>query len=338
MDSDRLWVPILRARVSAPVKVCIVRILLVEFGLMLCVSCAEQPKAETVVKGFFDEVSKSNFESAKTSYLSSALKAAIDTPSIMQHKSIRESFGQFAGHIKSSEIQSTQVNGEAASALIVISTTWGSRSQGRIALVKEEGRAWKISDWSNFESYGSEHVAKAASLCDTRNLTSALAEYKAALAENPEDSDIYTAMGDCYLKVGNASAAEEQYKAAIAMYPDAVWQAYIDLAYLCEKRNDFREAEVAYKKAIGNRPDYWTAYNNLAYMYAERGNNLEEAIELANKALSLFPDNAASLDTLGWAYYKKGDCTEALKYLARALAKFPANKEVVAHYRAASKS
>ncbi len=73
-------------------------------------------------------------------------------------------------------------------------------------------------------------------------------------------------------------------------------------------------------------------------MYAEKGTNLEEAIELANRALSLFPDSAASLDTLGWAYYKKGDRTEALKYLARALAKSPANKEVLAHYRAASKS
>ena len=137
------------------------------------------------VKGFFDEVNKSNFESAKTTYLSSTLKAAIDTPSIMQHKAIRESFGQFAGHIKSFEIQGEQVNGEAANALIVISTTWGSRSQGRIALVKEEGRVWRISDWSNFEAFGSEHTAKAASLCDTRDLSSALAEYQAALAENP---------------------------------------------------------------------------------------------------------------------------------------------------------
>ncbi len=150
MGTNCLWVHMLRARVSAPVKVCIVRILVVEISLMLCVSCADRPKAETVVEGFFDEVNKSNFESAKTSYLSSALKAAIDTPSIMQHKSIRESFGQFAGHIKSSEIQSAQVNGEAASALIVISTTWGSRSQGRIALVKEEGRVWRISDWMTY--------------------------------------------------------------------------------------------------------------------------------------------------------------------------------------------
>jgi tetratricopeptide (TPR) repeat protein len=327
----------IRSKLFPPVKVRIARILVVEFGLMLCVSCAERPKAETVVEGFVDEVSKSNFESAKTSYLCSALKAAIDTPSIMQHKSIRESFGQFAGHIKSSEIQSIQVNGEAASALIVIITTWGSRSQGRIALVKEEGRVWRISDWSNFEALGSEHVGKAASLCDGRNLTSALAEYRAALAENPEDSDIYTARGDCYLKVGNTSAAEEQFKVAIGMYPDAVWQPYIDVAYLYQKRNDFAGAEAAYKKAIRNRPDYWTAYNNLAYMYAENGTNLDEAIELANKALSLFPDNAASLDTLGWAYYKKGERTEALKYLARALAKFPGNKEVVAHYRAASR-
>jgi tetratricopeptide (TPR) repeat protein len=303
---------------------------------MLSVSCAERPKAETVVEGFFDEVNKSNFESAKTSYLSSTLKAAIDTPSIMQHRSIRESFGQFAGHIKSLEIQSVQVNGEAASAPIVISTTWGSRSQGRIALVMEEGKIWKISDWTSFEAFGSEHMAKAASLCDARNLSSALAEYQAALAENSADSDIYTALGECYQKVGNVTAAEEQLKTAISMYPGAVWKPYIDLAYLYQRRNNFPGAEEAYKKAVQNRPDDWEPYNDLAYMYAEKGTNLDEAIGLANRALSLFPDDAYSLDTLGWAYYKKGDRSQALKYLARALAKVPANEIVLAHYRAAS--
>ena len=306
-------------------------------GLSLCVACAERPKAENVVKGFFDEVNKSNFESAKATYLSSTLKTAIDTPSIMQHTAIRDSFGQFAGHIKSVEIQSEQVKGEAASALAVIATTWGSRSQGRIALVKEQGRAWKISDWSEFEALGSEHLAKAGRLCNARNLSSALAEYQAALAENPEDSDIYTAMGECYLKVGNVTAAGEQLKTAVSMHPDAVWEPYVALADLYQKRNDFPSAEEAYKKAIRNRPDYWTAYNNLAYMYAEKGTNLDEAIELAEKALSLSPDEAASLDTLGWAYYKNGDRTQALKYLARALAKLPGNKEALAHYRAASK-
>lgn len=255
----------------------------------------------------------------------------------MQHKAIRESFGQFAGHIKSFEIQSEQVNGEAASDWVSIGTTWGSRSPGRIALVKEQGRAWKISDWSEFKALGAEHLAKAGGLCEAQNLSSALAEFRAALAENPEDSDIYTAIGECYLKVGNVTAAEEHLKRAIIMYPDVVWQPYIALADLCQKRNDFPNAEQAYKKAIKNRPDYWAPYNNLGYLYAERGTNLDEAIELAAKALSLSPDEAASLDTLGWAYYKKGDRTQALKYLARALAKLPTNKEALAHYRAASK-
>jgi Tfp pilus assembly protein PilF len=229
-----------------------------------------------------------------------------------------------------------KVNGEAASALVVISTPWGSRSQGTIVLVKEEGRAWRISDWSKFEALGSEHTVRAASLCDNRDLSSALNEYQAALAENSADSDIYTAMGECYQKLGNLTAAEEQFKIAISMYPDAVWKPYIDLAYLYQRRNNFQGAEEAYKKAIQNKPDDWEPYNDLAYMYAERGTNLEEAIDLANRALSLFPDDAYSLDTLGWAYYKKGDRSQALKYLARALAKLPANEIVLAHYQTAS--
>lgn len=283
------------------------------------------------------QVNKGNFESAKANYLSATLKSAIDTPSIMQHKRIIDSFWQFTGHIQSVEIQGQQAAGEAASASVVVTTTWGSKSQGAVALIKEEGKAWRISDWREFKALGSEHVANAARLCDTRNLNSALAEYRAALAESPTDSGIYTAIGECYVRLGNVPAAEEQFKIAIGMYPDVVWEPYIALADLHQKRADFSGAEEAYKKAIMNRPDYWIPYNNLAYLYAEKGTNLDEAIKLAQKALSLLPDGPASLDTLGWAYYKKGDRGQALKYLARAVAKLPRNKEALAHYQAASK-
>jgi tetratricopeptide (TPR) repeat protein len=316
---------------------CLVRNLVVGIGLLICFACAEQPKVENIVRGFFDEVNKSNFESAKASFLSATLRNAIDSPSIMQHKTIRQSFGQFAEHIKSADIQSEQVKGEAATALVVLATTWGTKSQGTIALIKEGGKAWKISGWSEFKALGSEHLAKAASLCDARNLNWALSEFQAALAENPEDSDIYTAIGACYLELGNVTAAEGQFKTAISMYPDVVWLPYTALGDLYQKRDDFSGAEQAYKRAIKNRPDYWLPYNNLGYLYAERGTNLDEAIELAKKALSLLPDEAASLDTLGWAYYKKGDRAQALKYLARAVAKLPGNREALAHYRAASK-
>jgi tetratricopeptide (TPR) repeat protein len=306
-------------------------------GLVLSVACTERPSVENIVRGFFDEVNKSNFESGKTRYLSTALKSAIDSPSMVQHEPVSKSFGQFAGYIQAVDIQSDRVEGETATVSVVIATTWGARAQGTISLIREEGRAWRISDWSQFETLGSEHLAKAASFCEGPNLNAALAEYHKALEENPHDSTIYTAVGECYLRTGNVSAAEEQFKIAISMYPDAVWEPYIALADSYQKRGDIAKAEQAYKKAIKNRPDYWVPYNNLAYLYAEKGTHLDEAIALAQKALSLSPDEAASLDTLGWAYYKKGDRTQALKYLARALAKLPANKEALTHYRAASK-
>ena len=250
---------------------------------------------------------------------------------------VQDSFGQFGGHIGSVEVQTKQIRGESAGAVAVLVTTWGSRVFGALELIREEGRTWKINNWGEFKALGSEHLSKGASLCDSHNLSSALPEYQAALAENPQDSTIYTEMGRCYLKMGNLSGAEEQFNIAIKMHPDVVWDPYIGLADLYQKRRDFPGAEEAFKKAIKNRPDYWVPYNNLAYMYAESGTKLDEAIELANKALSLLPDEAASLDTLGWAYYRKGNRARALQYLARALAKAPENKEVRAHYGEVSK-
>lgn len=316
---------------------CLTRKLVAGIGLAFCLTCTYKPEVGSIVKAFFDEVGKSNFETAKAGYLSATLKNAIDSSTLMKHKAIQECFGQFAGHIKSVEIQSVQVKGQAASVFVLIDTTWGSKAQGAMALIEEEGKTWRINDWSEFKTLGSEHIARAVGLCELGNLKAALDEFHAALAENPTDSATYTTIGECYLKVGNYAAAEDQFRTAISMYPDVVWEPYIALANLLQNRADVPSAEQAYKKAIKNRPDYWVPYNNLAYLYADRGRNLDEAIELAQRAVSLSPDEAASLDTLGWAYYKKGDRTQALKYLARALAKLPRNKEVLAHYRAASK-
>lgn len=165
-----------------------------------------------------------------------------------------------------------------------------------------------------------------------RNFGAAVAEYQAALAENPQDSAIVTSLGICYQFMGKPNDAEAQYKKPIEMHPNAVWDQYINLGYIYANRGDIAQAEDSFQRAIKNKPDNAMAYNDFAWMYADKGIKPDRAIELAQRAAQLAPDDPNIADTLGWAYYRKGLKAEAIRYLAQALAKAPNNAGIRNHY------
>lgn len=309
-------------------------------GVALTVSvlggCGAESKVDSVIKGFFSEVNAYNFETAKGKYLSTKLINTLNSPGVPDL--VEESFKEVPGQIETVEVAGIEVKGEIATATAILVTLWGAKWQGRMALIKEGGREWKIDNWETFKTLGQEQVKRARQLCDSKNVRAAVTEFEAAVAENPDDAMTLAWWGYCYQQVGNLGAAEEKLRQAIEMHPDVVWDPYIALADVYSRQGKPREAEAAIKKAIRNKPDYARSYNALAWFYAERGEKLERAIELAEKALSLSPDNAAFLDTLGWAYYKKGDREQAVKFLRQARAKAPYDREIQAHYKEVSET
>jgi len=48
-------------------------------GLVFCLACTSKPEVGGIVNAIFDDVGKSNFETAKSAYLSATLKNAIDS-------------------------------------------------------------------------------------------------------------------------------------------------------------------------------------------------------------------------------------------------------------------
>lgn len=298
------------------------------------ISCTSRGRIDDVIKGFFGEVNHSNFESAKSNYLTTSLINDFNAPPALgrNHKTIQESFQPVAGSIDSVEVTGEVVKGEEATATVTLVISWGTKESGTIDLVKEQGKTWKIQKWAEFRALGSEHLANAGNWCQARNLGAAVPEYQAALAENPQDSMILTNLGICYQVMGRLDDAEAQYKKAIEMHPNAVWDAYINLGSLYAFRGDTAKAEDAFQKAIKNKPDNARGYNSLAWMYADKGIKLDKAIELAQKATELAPDDAGIVDTLGWAYYRKGLRAEALRYLAQAAARAPNSAEIRSHY------
>src|SRR4029077_17373178 len=311
--------------------------------LTLCSSCSSSSDVQKVVRSFFDEVNRSNFESAKTNYVSAALRNSLDAPPVLKsHHSIQESFGGLVGWINSVEIADEQLRGEVASERVTLTLPWGTKFSGKLELIKEGGRNWRVSDWTDFKMLGIDHVNTASGFCRARNLDKAIGEYQIALAENPKDAVILTYMGNCYSFLGKSQEAEQTLLQATKMYPDAIWDAYLYLGQVYATEGKLPEAEAALKKAIANGAgksrEEGTLYNNLAWFYADHGIKTNEAVRLAQKAFSFSPDDAAVIDTLGWAYYKDGDRAQALKYLAQAAAKAPSNQQIQAHYRMVSTS
>ena len=73
--------------------------------------------------------------------------------------------------------------------------------------------------------------------------------------------------------------------------------AYLYIGNIYFQKNDFKNAEKNFKKAIKKTEDP-EAYNNLAWLYYTMNKNLEKAEKLARKAVELSPQSQDFVDTL----------------------------------------
>lgn len=176
-----------------------------------------------------------------------------------------------------------------------------------------------------------------------------------AIAQNPEDDEIYILRGDARWEVGtweSLDLAVEDYARAISINPKnpiawrkrgdarreksddrgalADYQVALRLApddpvTLCCRgallhysfgRPDLAEAD--FRKALEVHPDYHQAHNNLGYLAAENG-DFDTAIALCTKAVESAPDYAPAYSNRGYAFLQKKQFQRALKDLDKAL-------------------
>ena len=116
-------------------------------------------------------------------------------------------------------------------------------------------------------------------------LLSSCAMPKIVILDDPLSLEEHINLGVAYEKKGDIDNALKEYKLASKKLP----LAYLYMANIYFQKNEFDEAESAYKKAIKKNPDNSDAYNNLAWLYYTKKENLNEAEELALKAIELNP-------------------------------------------------
>ena len=136
----------------------------------------------------------------------------------------------------------------------------------------------------------------------------------------------------CLIKINDYTAAEEMlHDLRSAGTEDN--QVLSMLGFLYEKSGRYDEAIGLYREILKIIPDYYGAYNAIAYSIALSGGDLQEAFDLVKKAIQGGGKNPAFIDTAGYVLLKMGDLKRAEQFLSEANKMLPLNKEIEAHMR-----
>lgn len=134
--------------------------------------------------------------------------------------------------------------------------------------------------------------------------------YKKNLKYLPQNSNLYTNLGNAYMKIGNKKEAIKMFKKAVKLdSKNAV--AYNNLGVSYSKIGKSLEAITFYKKAIEAKPTYIKAYSNLGVEYAKVGKT-KEAIRIFKKAIKMNPYYPDAYFNLAATYQNLNNFKEAI--------------------------
>jgi len=152
-----------------------------------------------------------------------------------------------------------------------------------------------------------EHFQAARAAEQTRDLPTAVSEYRAALKLKPQIAEAWVNLGlDLYM-MGNNDEAIAAFQQSLKRKPDLLGgNLFLGMAYL--RNSQSQKAIPPLKKVISLYPKEMKAYLNLSYAYQEMG-QLQESALILEKANKLFPENTEILYNLGKSYTKLMETT-----------------------------
>ena len=156
-----------------------------------------------------------------------------------------------------------------------------------------------------------------------KNTPAAEKELLNAIALDGSYLQAYSAYASLLATQNRTDEAIDQYKKVIAKKPAA--PLYTMLGILEDGAGNMVEAEQHYRKALDMTPEAPIAANNLAWLIVDNQGNLDEALRLATSAVARNQTVPGFYDTLGWIYLKKGLAAPAVEQLKKAVALEEAN-------------
>lgn len=156
------------------------------------------------------------------------------------------------------------------------------------------------------------------------------AEFRAAVALDPDYVDALYNLGNAVVAQGRFDEAIAAYESALAVAPAHV-DSLVNLstALLAAERRD--EAEPRMRAALNVPPERAEQYRRLAENFARLG-KLEDARRTYLRAIQVDPKDAPSHLALGNMYFDDGNGSEALRHLTAAIAIAPNDAAIVGSY------
>lgn len=162
----------------------------------------------------------------------------------------------------------------------------------------------------------------------------AIAALKKLLAAQPNDGEVWVALGDSYRAADKFAEAIDAYDHAekvIGTPSRRDWPMFYARAMSKEKLKKLDESEADIQIALKLSPDQPELLNYLGYSWVDRGRNIPQALTMLEKARTLRPYDGYIVDSVGWAYYQLGRYDEAARTLGAAVLLVPGDPTINDH-------
>ena len=140
----------------------------------------------------------------------------------------------------------------------------------------------------------------------TGNIEAAVATYQAGIILDPNNYDLYIALGDIHMAEYDLDKAIKAYCDAITLNPED-YRGYSKCGIALWEKDFLEEALVSYHKSLELNPENEFTNNNLGILYLDGLMDAEEALEYFENAIELNPSYTL-------AYFNAGRASQALDF------------------------
>jgi tetratricopeptide (TPR) repeat protein len=133
---------------------------------------------------------------------------------------------------------------------------------------------------------------------------------------------VHSSLGDTLREQNEDQAAIAAYSRALELTEETdtrAWFLYFSRGISYAQDGDTTAAEADFRAALAINPDQPQVLNYLGYSLVEEQRNLDEALDMIERAVAASPDSGYIVDSLGWVYYRLGRYDEAVVQMERAV-------------------
>lgn len=138
------------------------------------------------------------------------------------------------------------------------------------------------------------------------NIEAGISTYQAGIILDPNNYDLYLALGDTYMASYDLDNAIRTYCDAIMLNPED-YRGYSKAGIALWEKDYLEEALVSFHKSIDLNPENEYAHNNLGILYLDGLGDAEQALEYFESAVEINPSYTL-------AYFNAGRASQAMDF------------------------